>query len=291
MSTEAKEEEDFVNAGEEEEEEEEEEDLEKLEQEIARMEAEAAKLKESEDDDNNNNNDNNNAASSNKESGTAKLSGDKSSAAQDAYVLKLWKKERERRRRDVKVTMFVSCLLAGRENQFMWDKWIIRPHRKNWCRILMPVVPLNVSPSCAINSPDNPKVNKNNNNHALHELPTQCMYAHPLAAVLRASFVIFQKEESVENAIKLDGSEFKGRQLKVTKKRVNQPGMAPRGRGRGRGFVGGRGGGGGGGGGGGRGGGPPGRGGGYRGGFRGRGRGGFRGGGRGGGGGGYHPYY
>lgn len=72
----------------------------------------------------------------------------------------------------------------------------------------------------------------------------------------------------MENAVKLDESEFKGRQLKVTKKRVNQPGMAARGRGRGRGR------------------GPPGRGG-YRGGFRGRGRGGFRG----RGGGGYHPYY
>ena len=89
-----------------------------------------------------------------------------------------------------------------------------------------------------------------------------------------------QTEDSVENAIKLDGSDFKGRQLKVTRKRVNQPGMAarggrggaPRGRGgRGRG-------------------GPPGRGGGYRGGFRGgRGRGGGYRGGRGGGG--YHPYY
>ena len=95
---------------------------------------------------------------------------------------------------------------------------------------------------------------------------------------------LLQTEESVENAIKLDGSEFKGRQLKVTKKRVNQPGMVVRGGRGGRGggrnggaFTGGRGGRG-----------PPGRGG-YRGGFRGRGRGGFRG--RGGGGGGYHPYY
>ena len=80
----------------------------------------------------------------------------------------------------------------------------------------------------------------------------------------------FDNEAAVENAIKLDGSEFKGRQLKVTSKRVNQPGMgatAARG-GRGGGFRGGRGGA-------------------FRGG-RGRGRGGFRGGGRGGG---YHPYY
>ena len=79
--------------------------------------------------------------------------------------------------------------------------------------------------------------------------------------------------------LKLEGSEFKGRNLKVTAKRVNQPGMgasAPRGGGRG--FH--RGGGGGfhrGGGGGFRGGGG-----------RGRGRGGFRGG---GGRGGHHPYY
>lgn len=78
----------------------------------------------------------------------------------------------------------------------------------------------------------------------------------------------------MENALKLDGSDFKGRQLKVTKKRVNQPGMAVRGGrgGRGRGV---------------RGRGPPGRG--FRG--RGRSRGGYRGGYRGGGrGGGYHPY-
>ena len=68
----------------------------------------------------------------------------------------------------------------------------------------------------------------------------------------------------MELAVKLDGSEFKGRNLKVTHKRVNIAGFnqGPGGRGRGRG--------------------------GYRGGFRGRGRrGGFRGGGRGG----YHPYY
>lgn len=82
------------------------------------------------------------------------------------------------------------------------------------------------------------------------------------------AYLEFENESSVENALKLDESEFKGRQLKITHKRVNQPGMAggpPRGRG---GFRG-------------RGGGFRGRGGGYRGGFRGRGR----------GGGGYHPYY
>jgi len=95
-----------------------------------------------------------------------------------------------------------------------------------------------------------------------------------------------QNEAAVENAVKLDGSEFKGRTLKVTHKRVNQPGFhfqqqqqegggyrgGGRG-GRGRGGFRGRGGRG------------------FRGrggGFRGRG-GGFRGGGRGGGG--YHPYY
>jgi hypothetical protein len=93
----------------------------------------------------------------------------------------------------------------------------------------------------------------------------------------------FQTDQAVENAIKLDGSEFKGRKLKVTHKRVNQPGMTqaagPSGRG-----GGGRGGGGFGGRFGGRGG--------YRGGYRGGGRGFGRG--RGGGGrgaAGYHPYY
>ena len=69
----------------------------------------------------------------------------------------------------------------------------------------------------------------------------------------------------MELAVKLDGSEFKGRNLKVTHKRVNIAGYNQQGGGRGggRGFRGGRGG------------------------FRGRGRrGGYR-----GGRGGYHPYY
>ncbi|GKY97358.1 hypothetical protein MPSEU_000694200 [Mayamaea pseudoterrestris] len=85
------------------------------------------------------------------------------------------------------------------------------------------------------------------------------------------AYLEFDNEAAVENAMKLDNSEFKGRNLKVTPKRVNQPGMgASAMRGGGRGFH--RGGG---------------RGGGFRGGGRGRGRGGFRGGGARG----YHPYY
>ena len=89
-----------------------------------------------------------------------------------------------------------------------------------------------------------------------------------------------QTEAAVENATKLDGSEFKGRNLKVMPKRVNvagyhyqQGGDDGGGRGGGRGYAG-RGG--------------------YRGGRGGRGRGGYRGGyrgGRGGRGRGYHPYY
>lgn len=75
------------------------------------------------------------------------------------------------------------------------------------------------------------------------------------------AYLEFQNEAAVENAVKMDGSEFKGRQLKVTHKRVNVPAFQLAGRG-----GGGRGGRG----------------------FRGRGRGrGFRGGGRGGG---YYPY-
>jgi hypothetical protein len=99
--------------------------------------------------------------------------------------------------------------------------------------------------------------------------------------------LLLQTEQAVDNAVKLDGSEFKGRQLKVTAKRVNQPGFTGGGDRGGRGGRGGRGA-------------PRGRGG-YRGGFRGGGRGGrggFRGGGGGrgedyggGGRGGYHPYY
>jgi polyadenylate-binding protein 2 len=82
-----------------------------------------------------------------------------------------------------------------------------------------------------------------------------------------------QTDAAVENAVKLDGSEFKGRNLKVIPKRVNVAGynqqqMYEQGGGRGvRGGRGLRGGGRG-----------------YRGGYRGRGS-------RGRGRGGYHPYY
>lgn len=105
---------------------------------------------------------------------------------------------------------------------------------------------------------------------------------HHHLVTLSFHFHVEQNEQAVENAVKLDGSEFKGRTLKVTHKRVNDPNF----------FAGGRGAGG-----------PGGRGGfrGGGGGFRGRGRapayrgrgggGGYRGGYRGGRGGGYHPYY
>ncbi|KAK1748932.1 polyadenylate-binding protein [Skeletonema marinoi] len=71
------------------------------------------------------------------------------------------------------------------------------------------------------------------------------------------AYLEFQTDAAVENAIKLDGSTFKERQLKVTPKRVNDPnfyvqqgggyqgrggGRGFRGRGRGRGRGGGRGG-------------------------------------------------
>eukprot|EP00523_Entomoneis_sp_CCMP467_P003710 CAMPEP_0168751716 /NCGR_PEP_ID=MMETSP0724-20121128/17982_1 /TAXON_ID=265536 /ORGANISM="Amphiprora sp., Strain CCMP467" /LENGTH=202 /DNA_ID=CAMNT_0008799879 /DNA_START=22 /DNA_END=630 /DNA_ORIENTATION=+ len=82
------------------------------------------------------------------------------------------------------------------------------------------------------------------------------------------AYLEFQDESSVENAVKLDGSEFKGRQLKVTAKRVNVPNFQG-GRGRGRGGRG-----------------PPGG----RFGRGGRGGRGYRGGYRGGGRGGYYPY-
>ncbi|CAJ1965641.1 unnamed protein product [Cylindrotheca closterium] len=83
------------------------------------------------------------------------------------------------------------------------------------------------------------------------------------------AYLEFSTDAAVQNACKLDGSEFLGRTLKVHPKRVNvagfnqQPDAGGRGRGGRGGFRGGRG---------------------YRGGFRGRG---YRGRGRGG----YHPYY
>ncbi|GAX18439.1 polyadenylate-binding protein 2 [Fistulifera solaris] len=58
------------------------------------------------------------------------------------------------------------------------------------------------------------------------------------------AYLEFQNEAAVENAVKMDGSEFKGRQLKVTHKRVNVPAFqlgGGRGRGRGRGGFRGRG--------------------------------------------------
>lgn len=89
------------------------------------------------------------------------------------------------------------------------------------------------------------------------------------------AYIEFTEKDAVENALKLDDTPFKGRQLKVTPKRANQSASERGGRGGGRGgFRGGRGGGFRGG----RGGGYRGGGGGYRGGrggFRGRGRGGY----------------
>mmetsp|Transcript_801 Transcript_801/g.1976 ORF Transcript_801/g.1976 Transcript_801/m.1976 type:complete len:277 (+) Transcript_801:522-1352(+) len=131
-----------------------------------------------------------------------------------------------------------------------------------------------------------------NQNHATQRITIQ--HGKQSDALLRllpcrAAFPRHQSEASVANAIKLDGSEFKGRNLKVTAKRVNVAGYHYQqaasgaggedggrgGRGGGRGFYrGGRGGRG-------------------RGGYHGRGgyRGGYRGG-RGGRGRGYHhPYY
>ena len=106
---------------------------------------------------------------------------------------------------------------------------------------------------------------------------------NPITYIYRFAYVEFADNSSVENAIKLDDTPFKGRNLKVMPKRQNEPafrggggrgrgrgggrgggrGFVPRGGGRGRGapFYGGRGGG--------------------RGGFVPRGGGGFRGGGRG----------
>ncbi len=81
----------------------------------------------------------------------------------------------------------------------------------------------------------------------------------------RYAYVEFSEPNLVAQALVLNDSVFKGRNIKVEPKRTNIPGMT-RGRGRGgfrgggRGFAGGRGGG-------------FGRGGGYRGGYRGRGRG------------------
>lgn len=83
----------------------------------------------------------------------------------------------------------------------------------------------------------------------------------------RYAYVEFTEPSLVAQALVLNESIFKGRNIKVVPKRTNVPGMS-RGRGRG-GFRGGRGGFGG------RGGGFPPRGGGYRGGYRGRGRGGY----------------
>ncbi|CAO3599089.1 unnamed protein product [Absidia cylindrospora] len=52
-------------------------------------------------------------------------------------------------------------------------------------------------------------------------------------------FIEFAEEASANHALSLDQALFRGRQLKVTPKRANVPGMIPRGRGRGRGRGGG----------------------------------------------------
>ena len=66
-----------------------------------------------------------------------------------------------------------------------------------------------------------------------------------MAAVQGYAYIEFLEVDAVQNALLLDGSELRGRQLKVLPKRTNVPGLKVRGRGRG-GFYGGfRGGGGG----------------------------------------------
>jgi len=56
------------------------------------------------------------------------------------------------------------------------------------------------------------------------------------------AYVEFTDKESVDNAVSLDGSLFKGRQIKVSAKRTNRPGISTTNRGRGRGRGGMRGG-------------------------------------------------
>jgi len=50
------------------------------------------------------------------------------------------------------------------------------------------------------------------------------------------AYVQFSKSEDIENAILLQGTEFKGRVIKVSQKRTNIPGYNTRGRGRFRGY-------------------------------------------------------
>jgi len=61
------------------------------------------------------------------------------------------------------------------------------------------------------------------------------------------AFIEFSEKDSIQNAVALNDSLFKGRQIKVTAKRTNRPGLSStdrgRARGRGRGFRGGGGGG------------------------------------------------
>lgn len=53
------------------------------------------------------------------------------------------------------------------------------------------------------------------------------------------AYIEFLEADAVTNAVLLDGSELRGRNLKVLPKRTNVPGLKARGRGRG-GFRGGR---------------------------------------------------
>jgi energy-coupling factor transporter transmembrane protein EcfT len=78
-----------------------------------------------------------------------------------------------------------------------------------------------------------------------------CLFALFLYFIVMISLfncIVTQSEAAVENALKLDGSEFKGRNLKITSKRVNVAGFNQQqayeqgGRGAGRGGRGGRGG-------------------------------------------------
>ena len=52
------------------------------------------------------------------------------------------------------------------------------------------------------------------------------------------AYVEFLEADAVANACLLDGTELRGRQIKVSPKRTNVPGLKARGRGRGRGGMG-----------------------------------------------------
>ena len=110
----------------------------------------------------------------------------------------------------------------------MWVKSIMKPHQMSFAHTLRPVVLLTVSQSWLI------KLLANRKGTLIFSIyMRKVRITYIMVTIHRFAYVEFVDKESVDNALKLDDTPFKGRQLKVLPKRQNLPQSFIRGGGRG----------------------------------------------------------